>query len=102
MMTEQQIANLDPGISTLVRLLQANGFKTTDSGDGKSKPPDERAIEFPHVFCVSTKDGLVKDCDLVLALLKQQGIDDFTVEGNYNPEDETPVIMILHKERPQA
>ena len=102
MMTEEQIANLDPGISTLVRLLQANGFTTTDSGDGKSKPPDERAIEFPHVFCVSTKDGLAKDCDLVLALLKQQGIEDFTVEGNYNPEDETPVIMILHKERPQA
>jgi len=102
MMTEEQIAKLDPGISTLVQLLQANGFNTTDSGDGKSKPPEERAVEFPHVFCVSSKDGLVKDCDLVLAVLKQQGIEDFTVEGNYNPEDETPVIMILHKDHQQT
>lgn len=44
-------AELDPGIRSVVRLLRHWGLPTSDSGDGKSKPADERALDHPHVMC---------------------------------------------------
>lgn len=50
-MPDIDYAALDPGISNAVRFLRQQGFDTVDSGDGYSKPQDERTIEGPHVFC---------------------------------------------------
>jgi hypothetical protein len=49
---------LDPGIREVVRWLRDNGFETTDSGDGKSKPADERVLDYPHVFMVTTQNSM--------------------------------------------
>jgi len=40
---------LDPGVRELVMRLRRKGFHTVDSGDGVSKPPEERVFERPHV-----------------------------------------------------
>jgi hypothetical protein len=42
-------AQLDPGIVDLVMHLRSLGYRTIDSGDGASKPKDERWNAFPHV-----------------------------------------------------
>jgi hypothetical protein len=42
---------LDAGIRDTVRLLHECGWATSDSGDGRSKPEDERAFDCPHVVC---------------------------------------------------
>jgi len=55
-MNDKQISELDPGIRDVVVRLNAEGFHTTDSGDGVSKPADwyesGEAIPFPHVVAV--------------------------------------------------
>ena len=48
---EPDYDELDLGIRKVVRLLWANRFETTDSGDGKSKgaPDGECVVGYPHV-----------------------------------------------------
>ncbi len=42
---------LDPNIQAVVYILRDAGFRTTDSGDGSTKPDDhEGVIREPHVF----------------------------------------------------
>lgn len=41
---------LDPGVRELVRRLREQNFLTCDSGDGVSKPADERVFDRPHVM----------------------------------------------------
>jgi len=89
---------VDPGIAPLVALLKENGFVTTDSGDGKSKPPEERAFEFPHVFVMTKKEVLITETERLYQLLQSQGITGFTVEGNYGPADGVSLIMVLGKD----
>ena len=45
---EQQ---LDPGIADVVIMLRNLGFNPTDSGDGRSKPDEERDFDVKHVAC---------------------------------------------------
>lgn len=40
---------LDPGIREIVRYIRREGFVTTDSGDGKTKPPGPDVLPYPHV-----------------------------------------------------
>jgi len=74
---------LDPGIRDTVRMLHANGFATTDSGDGVSKPADwyesGEAIPFPHVVVTSTPDTMVADAERCAAVLGA----DWNVEAEY-------------------
>lgn len=89
---------VDPGIAPLVALLKENGFVTTDSGDGRSKPPEERSFEFPHVFVMTKKEVLITETERLYQLLQSQGITGFTVEGNYGPADGVSLIMVLGKD----
>ena len=89
---------VDPGIAPLVNLLKEHGFNSTDSGDGKSKPPEHRAFDFPHVFVMTQKDVLLSETDRLYQLLQSQGITGFTVEGNYGPADDVSMIMVLGKD----
>lgn len=60
---------LDPGIRDVVVLLRSNGFDTTDSGDGVSKPPEGRVFDFPHVAVVTSPALLVFEAERLAALL---------------------------------
>lgn len=63
---------LDPGIVGAVRFLRQHGFNTTDSGDGYTKPKDERTIEGPHVFCVVTHYTVgALEADRALSLIRE-------------------------------
>jgi hypothetical protein len=80
---------LDPGIKATVHLLRAHGFKTTDSGDGVSKPADERVFDCPHVAAT------VKPKDIVAEARRMQGVlgDEWRVEASYSPGDGVAVLL---------
>lgn len=72
------IPGLDPGINRTVHFLIGAGFKTTDSGDGKTKlaegwSPDE-ARDVPHVTMVCDPSDLTATCDLLRSVLETQGV----------------------------
>lgn len=114
--------SLDPGIRDLVRLLRQNRFNTTDSGDGVSKPPEHRVLDYPHVFCSSDSKSLIGECDRMREVLIEAGLyatqdwvrgetfatndgtrtqftpvrtRGFTIQGTYDPGDMTAVIAVL-------
>lgn len=64
---------LDPGIRETVRLLNAAGFETSDSGDGVSKPADwytsGEAIPFKHVVAATTVTTMIADAERMARLL---------------------------------
>jgi hypothetical protein len=64
---------LDPGIRDVVTALWNAGLKTSDSGDGASKPPAGRDYEFEHVVIVPGNDdpwGPHDEMDRAIAVLK--------------------------------
>lgn len=81
--------SLDPGIRDIVRTLRAAGFETTDSGDGISKPEDDRVFEEPHVVSVVDVDALVAEADRLHRLLG----DSWRIEASYCPNEGTAVIL---------
>lgn len=98
---------LDPGIREVVRVMRDNGFRTTDSGDGVSKPADHRALNIPHVFAVVVPaDALGSECDRLAYVLRQRGVrfsgaDPLAgpvphIEGTYDPIDRTAVIGLYY------
>lgn len=74
---------LDPGIRDVVRMLNAHGFETSDSGDGVSKPQDwydlGEAIPFPHVVAVTTASTMIDDAERMAAILGPE----WNVEAQY-------------------
>lgn len=75
---------LDPGIRETVRWLNAEGFETSDSGDGHSKRDMECAQPFPHVAVPIMPELLVKGADLLRELLASRGIT-LSAIGGENP-----------------
>lgn len=86
-MSEIDYDALDPGIRDIVRDLRAVGFHTTDSGDGVSKPVNERVFHVPHVAVrVTDLNTLVKQADeLLAALVYIDGSYAWRVEASYVP-----------------
>lgn len=80
---------LDPGIREAVLLLRDAGFETSDSGDGRSKPPAGIAYPFPHVIATTTKAQLLDEADRMLATLTAHpcGIKGWVVEAIYSTRD---------------
>lgn len=67
--------DLDPGICRTVLQLRDWGFTTTDSGDGMSKPEEERTIDAPHVaMVVRPAENAIRECDRLAGLLTERGI----------------------------
>jgi len=85
--------HLDPGVRDLVAALNAHGFRTTDSGDGVSKPPSGRVFDFPHVFMVVASARLVAEADRLHRLRGALGCEGWTVEATYRPGE--PAILGL-------
>lgn len=101
-MGELDLSQLDPGIRGAVAWLRMHGFDTTDSGDGVSKPGDERVLDIPHVFMVVAPEHLVAEADRLLSLLLENGVDVdqigcevASIEASYDPVSGTGVITLL-------
>jgi hypothetical protein len=85
--------DLDDGIAGAVRAFVDAGFRTIDSGDGKSKgaigwDPDAY-YDVPHVVMDTTPETAIADASRILELLEQWGLDDsqVTIETYRNDED---------------
>lgn len=96
-MEDLNYEELDLGIRETVRFLRDNGFNTTDSGDGVSKPKGDCVIDESHVFIVCDIEELIYEADRLYDLLIDKGIEGstFTIQASYNPHDGTGVIMFL-------
>lgn len=68
-------AELDPGIRRVVVWLRSLGCRTTDSGDGASKPDDARVLNFPHVYLVVSKSAFFATVHRLEAAIDALGID---------------------------
>ena len=80
----------DPGIKDAVEFMQANGFRTTDSGDGVSKHDMECALDYPHVFAIARKVQAFAEADRLYRALKTGGFpvaDPAGVSLHYAPAD---------------
>lgn len=82
---------LDPGIRSTVVWLNAKGFKTCDSGDGVSKPEEERWIHEPHVIMRVKSSEMVGETTRLLRELTNLGIQ----VANNNPEG-LPFIQLTY------
>ena len=103
MRTDKAISDaLDPGIRLTVEWLNREGFVTTDSGDGVSKPDMECALAFPNVFIeVPGPSDLVREARRIHGLLAsidigQQGPDEGqpSIQATYDPGDESAIIAL--------
>jgi hypothetical protein len=80
---------LDAGIAEVVQLLAEGGFHTTDSGDGVSKPADERVFNVPHVAATVAPEVLIAESERMARLLGDQ----WHVQATYSPDDKTAVLL---------
>jgi 3',5'-cyclic AMP phosphodiesterase CpdA len=85
-------ATIDPGVRLLVALLRGHGHETTDSDDGRSKPPEDRDMgETPHVHvrARSQGDSLV---DVVAAAID---VGPGVVQLTWDPLAPTAIISVV-------
>jgi hypothetical protein len=101
-------ADLDPGIRRTVRWLQAEGFRTTDSGDGVTKfqggDPMEGACDFPHVVCVVSSDLIASEADRLADLVRGRGVEvapngrreegEAEISASYDPADGSCLLIL--------
>ncbi len=84
--------SLDVGIREIVRVAREHGFNTTDSGDGVSKPEDERVFHVPHVACSTTRDSLISEAERLADLLGAE----WRIEASYCPNDGSVILLATH------
>lgn len=94
---DRVVKALDPGIRSTVVMLTAHGFKTTDSGDGVSKPPDGRVFDFPHVACVVSSADMMTEADRLWLTLGEG----WRIEASYCPNDGTAILFAMRPEEPK-
>lgn len=88
---------LDPGIRWVVIWLNKIGFETTDSGDGRTKPPGPDVLPYAHVAIKSSPTSLLSDADHL-----RRRIDDArpggsvmpSIQATYDPADQSAVILV--------
>lgn len=92
---------LNPGIADLVRYLQAQGFDTTDSGDGVTNIGMEGMLPFRHVVVPCGAGMLIRRAaDLAQAArrygldVKPQGEGGWYVQAMYDPVNDSGVLML--------
>ena len=103
------LGELDPGIRDVVRWLRGNGWCTTDSGDGVSKPEESRVFDAPHVVIVVDDPAeLVDAADRLWAEVEALGVEEdprvdddgypvnpLDVQASYNPGQGGIVSLLL-------
>lgn len=106
---EALLAELDSGIREVVGWLHRNGFRTTDSGDGRSKfgggEAQDGALPFPSVaIVVDDAAELVVECDRLADLLAFFGIavtpvspefvkGEVAIQGTYEPGSAAVIFL---------
>jgi hypothetical protein len=94
-LTREEVAALDSGIAGMVLHLRDNGFETTDSGDGVSKPAEwyasGEALPFPHVFVRIDHRRIVGEARRMRALLARE----WRVEASYDPDNDIAILMAI-------
>jgi hypothetical protein len=96
--------DLDPGIRHTVAFLNANGFTTSDSGDGVSKPAagDDEALNMAHVYIsVDHPSNMITEARRLRDLLASvgvnigpQGPDGAAIQATYDPGDDSAIIAL--------
>lgn len=105
-------ANLDPGIRATVLWLRERGFKTCDSGDGKSKieagynePGDEEcvcdALPVPHVIMNTTPEAMVTEARRLADALREAGVEldaasGKTAQAMFCPTQDVAIIELYN------
>ncbi len=98
-------SELDPGIRRTVVCLLANGFRTTDSGDGVTKIAADpsralsaggEVLDEPHVFMLVDSAMMVGEAHRLVHLLSRHGrlTDDVTIEVSYSPRDCVAILAL--------
>lgn len=92
--TEYEMEEICPGIAEVVNLLNAEGFVTTDSGDGSHlKDGMECAWDVPMVVCLETiGPGFGIRAKQLLYILRENGYE-AQVEATYSPNDGIATII---------
>ena len=79
-MSEIDYEKLDPGIRATVRLLNINGFATSDSGDGATNvmagvsPLDSGVIPWPHIVVPCHPSFMAETAQAIAELLRAEGL----------------------------
>lgn len=93
---------INPGIRETVAFLNQWGFRTTDSGDGKTHDY-ECDREYPYVVLVTEPKSLIAEADRLVSMLAANGInlqaihEDMppSVQASYDPISKTAVIELM-------
>lgn len=97
---------LDPGIVDVVVMLRNLGFNPTDSGDGRSKPDDQRDFDVKHVACTipplsAESPGVDASHFLTEADRLQRALGlCWRVEASYSPTDGSAILLATKIEEP--
>ncbi len=91
--------SLDEGVRETVRWLRGLGFKTTDSGDGRSKfkvNPNVEALDHPHVFMVVEPDLAIHEAKRLRFELSKVAVeaDPCDVQLMFDPLDGVAVLTL--------
>jgi hypothetical protein len=96
---------ITPGIIKTVEWLNANGFITSDSGDGVTNVEAgmEGALDYPNVAIPVQPTGLVYLASALLILLKRVGVEVLPasedtsipcISASYDPADNSAIVML--------
>lgn len=95
---------LDPGIRAIVMEFRANGFTTTDSGDGISKHEqgidDEGTLDCPHVFMEVEPAEMKSEADRLQKLVESDpslAANTIEVAVSYAPADGIAILQWIGK-----
>lgn len=98
-MTTFDYGQLDPGIRETVRLLHRFDYDTVDSGDGVSKPADERVFHEPHVIVRIPSNDIAGQSERLAVVLGPE----WYVEASYSTIDKSALATCLrHEARERA
>lgn len=86
---------LDPGVREFVRFLREHGYVTTDSGDGVSKPPEARTMDFAHVVVrLPDEFNIAAKANILVQLCRRHGYPNTVVEASYSTEDKIALLIV--------
>lgn len=101
-MTEPQEIHINPNIVRMVALLQENGFKTCDSGDGKTHAAAcDR--DYGYVSMSSTPEVLISESARLVQVLEAAGVkvhevnpnDLPCIQSSYDPVNNSAYIDLM-------
>ncbi len=87
---------LDPGIRETVKWLHSFAYRTTDSGDGVSKPAEQRTFDVPHVAIrLHAEAILTAEARSLVMYCQTAGMPLAVVEASYSTADNVALLMLF-------